>query len=105
MRKCIIKAEGCFVYFSPRAYNIKSCGNPECLKQHRVLLGKRATKLDNKSYKKPSPSKVYRYCLGVNCLGERKFWSLNGARLCENCRISIKGFNDDTVNLVKFRKS
>jgi hypothetical protein len=48
--------------------------------------------------------KVYRYCIGINCLGEKKFWSYGGARLCEHCKASISGVNDEETQRIHFGK-
>lgn len=62
----------------------------------------------NTSYRNPfKVTRVFRTCLGVKCLGEKCFWSINGARICKSCLNIIKnldnGYGD--ILVIKSRRS
>jgi hypothetical protein len=103
---CIIKAEGCWGHFKPKKSHSRVCYNPACQKKNRLNItlkwnkahpekfakNEKAVKDNNKSFRKEIEicERVYRPCIGVKCLGRKKFWSINGRRICDECRDAIK---------------
>lgn len=110
MHKCRIKASGCLIMFEPKSRFSKVCYNPECQRINHINIVLKwnannpnklkdkteEVKKNNKSYRKAlvTGKKIRRICLGVNCRGQKSFWSLHGRRICDACREIINTFED-----------
>lgn len=101
MKKCVIQAEGCFIYFAPKVPSSVVCTNIKCIKIRRNNLNKKNQLKLREEYKMGNKERIYRSCLGLYCRG-KKFWAIGGARICNICKAAIDGMENDEPQRIVF---